>query len=102
MTKRNFWLRFPQANLAAMQAILRSGSPALLAGQLGVLQLMVSDSPYVDVSLAQTINGVTSLSSVAYPPTVTIDSVELPLRLTAPEVAAILAMPQGTEIYEGA
>ena len=104
LTKRSFWSRFPTPNFVAMQAILRSGSPALLAGQLGALQMLVSDSPYVDVTLAQTVNAVTGpqgLVSAAYPATITIDSQTLPLRLTAEQAAAILAPPVGDEAFNG-
>lgn len=104
LTKRSFWNRFPQTNLVAMQAILRSGSPALLAGQLGAMQLLVSDSPFVDVKLQQTIDsisGVSGLTSVSFPATVTIDGQVLPLRLTTEQASVILAMPVDSEVYNG-
>lgn len=104
MTKRSFWSRFPQPNFVAMQAILRSGSPALLAGQLGALQMLVSDSPFVDITLDQTVNalnGPQGLTSVAYPATVTIDGTVLPLRLTPAQAAVILAPPAGDEVFQG-
>lgn len=98
-TKRAFWSRFPQAKLVCMQSILRSGQPPLLAGQLSTLQLLVSDSPFVDVTLDQTIEGIAALSSTAYPETVTIDTIPMPLRLTTAEADSILALPTGKEIY---
>lgn len=101
LTKRAFWSRFPQLNFVAMQAILRSGSPALLAGQLGANQLLVSDSPFVDVSLAQTLQAVGGLATEAYPATVTIDGQTLPLRFTTEQAAAILALPVGDEVFNG-
>ena len=101
LTKRAFWSRFPQENLIAMQAILRSGNPALLAGLLGANQLMVSDSPFVDTALQQTINGVNMLASAAFPATITIDGTTLPLRLTAEQAAALLAPPVGDEGFAG-
>lgn len=102
LTKRSFWNRFPQANLIAMQAVLRSGTPALLAGQLGAMQLLVSDSPFVDVALAQTIDSLTGpqgLSSEAFPATVVIDGQTLPLRISSAQAAAILAPPVAEEAY---
>lgn len=99
ITKRSFWSRFPSNNLAAMQAILRSGAPALLAGRLSVLQLLVSDSPFVDLNLDQTINGINSLATVDFPETVVIDGVTLPLRLTVEESELILAAPTDIERY---
>lgn len=99
LTKRNFWNRFPQTNLTAMQAILRSGAPALLAGRLSVLQLLVSESPFVDISLPQTASGVQSLASADFPTTVDIDGVTLPLRLTQIEVDVILSTPTEDEVY---
>lgn len=104
LTKRSFWNRFPQANLVAMQAILRSGAPALLAGQLGAMQLLVSDSPFVDVKLQQTIDsisGANGLTSASFPATVTIDGQTLPLRFTTEQGNAILALPNDEEEYKG-
>jgi hypothetical protein len=98
-TKRAFWSRFPTTKLVCMQAILRSGQPPLLAGQLSTLQLLVSDSPFVDVTLDQTTEGIASLASTAYPETVSIDGTVLPLRLTAEEAANILNLPVGKEVY---
>lgn len=101
LTKRAFWSRFPEPNHTAMQAILRSGSPALLAGVLGRLETLVNESPWVDISFAQTVEGVNALGTEALPATVTIDSTVLPLRLTAEQVAALLAPPVGEEVYRG-
>lgn len=101
ITKRAFWSRFPTLNLVAMQAVLRSGSPALLAGQLGALQLLVSDSPFVDITLTQTVTSVLGLSTAAYPVTVTIDGQDLPVRLTVEQASAILAPPVGEEAFLG-
>lgn len=102
LTKRSFWNRFPQVNEVAMRAIMAQGSPALLAGQFASLNTRVESSPYVDVALQQTIDGVMLLASPAIPTTVDIDGQTLPLRLTAEQVAAILASPVGDEIYQGA
>lgn len=101
LTKRAFWSRFPQPNLVAMQAVLRSGSPALLAGQLGALQLLVSDSPFVDTTLKQTTDAVMGLATAAYPETVAIDGQPMPMRLTPEQAAAILAPPVGEEAFNG-
>lgn len=101
LTKRNFWNRFPVNNLTAMQAILRSGAPSLLAGRLSVLQLLVSESPFVDISLPQTVLGVQGLVTTDFPVTVDIDGVTLPLRLTQAQADVILAPPTPEEIYEG-
>lgn len=99
VTKRSFWNRFPIPNERAMRAIMAQGSPALLAGTFAQLQSRVDASPYVDVALKQTIDGVGELASVNVPETVTIDGMTLPLRLTAAQAAAILALPQGDEVY---
>lgn len=83
-----------------MQSILRSGSPALLAGRLSILELLVSESPYVDVSLAQTISGVQSIASTDFPATIDIEGQTLPLRLTQEQVNSILATASGSEVYK--
>ncbi len=102
LTKRNFWNRFPSTKERTMRAVMASGSPALLAGSLMQLDKRVSESPFVDVTLAQTIEGVNGLAHVSVPETLTIDGQTVPLRLTAEEVAAILALPTAEEAYTGA
>lgn len=104
LTKCAFWSRFPGPNFIAMQAILRSGAPALLAGRLGAMEVLVSDSPFVDTTLPQVVENMTGpngLTSEVFPVTVTIDGTTLPLRLTEAQAAAMLAEPVGEEIYRG-
>lgn len=90
LTKRSFWNRFPTSNEIAMRAVILTGSPALLAASLQRLQARVDASPYVDLDLPETQQGVNWLASVQVPATVTIDGTTLPLRLTADEAAAVL------------
>lgn len=99
ITKRSFWNRFPGPNEQAMRAIIAQGSPALLAGVFAQLQSRVDSSPWVDVSLAQTVEAVASLANLSVPASITIDGVTLPLRLTAEQVAGILAPPTADEAY---
>lgn len=99
LTKRSFWNRFPVANERAMRAVIASGTPALLAGTFAQLQSRVDSSPWVDVALEETIQGIRDLVAVAVPATITIDGQVLPLRLSSDQAAAILARPSQKEAY---
>lgn len=102
ITKRSFWNRFPANNEVAMRAVMNAGSPALLAASLQRLQTRVDASPYVDLLLPETIQGVYWLASEMVPPTVVIDGVTLPFRLTPEQVAAVIgATPTESEIWYG-
>ena len=101
LTKRAFWNRFPIPNERAMRAIIAQGAPALLAGTFAQLQSRVDSSPWVDVDLPQLRDALAEISSLAVPVTITIDGVTLPLRLTAAEVARIVAPPIDDEVYRG-
>ncbi|MBB5204443.1 hypothetical protein HNQ51_001757 [Inhella inkyongensis] len=102
ITRRAFWGRLPKANLWAMQSILRSGAPSLLAGRLGIHQVLVSDGPFVDLRDADTISGIGDLMSENFPLTVTLDGVTLPLRLNHEQGAAVLSEQVAErEVYRG-
>jgi hypothetical protein len=102
MTRRNFWNRFPANNEIAMRAVMNGNSPALLAAGLQRLRSRVDASPYVDLKLQETRDGVAWLASEAVPATVTIDGVMLPFRLTAAQATAILdVQPTEQEVYRG-
>lgn len=91
ITKRGFWDRFPIAKEVAMRAVILAGSPAVLAASLQRLQVRVDASPYVDLSLQETQDGVSWLASAGVPEIVTIDGSPMPLRLTSEEAASILS-----------
>jgi hypothetical protein len=102
VTKRSFWNRFPPVKETVMRAIMAQGSPALLVGGLQRLQVRVDSSPFVDLALMETRDGVSWLASAMVPLTIVIDGQTLPLRLTADEVAVILdTVPSEQEVYRG-
>lgn len=102
ITKRSFWNRFPGNNERALRAVLIMGSPVLLAAELRRLEVRVSESPYVDLELPETVNAVQMLGSPAIPATIDVEGTTLPLRLTPEEVAAILSTEIAPdELYRG-
>jgi hypothetical protein len=102
VTKRSFWNRFPMNNEIAMRAVMNGNSPALLAAGLQRLRARVDGSPHVDLKLQETREGVLWLGSTSVPTTATIDGVALPLRLTAPQVTAVLDVkPNQIEVFRG-
>ena len=103
LTKRSFWGRFPAAKERAFRAVMLAGSPILLAAGLDQLRARVSDSPYVHLQLAETVQGVNWLASTMVPETVTIEGSELPFRLTQEEAESILnPVARDDEMYKGA
>lgn len=102
ITRRSFWNRFPPAKERTMQAVMMAGSPLLLAAELRRQEKRVSDSPFVDLDLKETRDGVLMLASIAVPEAVTLDGVAHPLRLTAAEAAAVVDGPiSEVEVYRG-
>lgn len=102
ITKRAFWNRIPQANEVAMRGVLLSGTPALLAAGLERLRARVDASPYVDLALPETAQGIQWLASSGVPETVTLDGVTLPMRLTQQQAADILgAAVDQSERWQG-
>jgi hypothetical protein len=102
ITKRSFWNRFPVNNEIALRAVINSGAPAILAASLQRLQVRVDASPYVDLRLPETMDGVMWLGSDGVPATAQVDGVPLPLRLTTQQVDAILnTEPTETEVWRG-
>lgn len=93
VTKRAFWGRFPAANETAMRAVMASGQPLLVAAGLLRLNARVESSPWVDLDLDETQDGIAWVASTQVPETVTVDGQTLPLRLAPAEASQILNAP---------
>ncbi len=102
VTKRAFWNRFPAYNEMAMRAVMTAGSPQMLAAALERLKSRVDASPFVDLALQETIDGVSWLASAGVPEVVQIDGSSVPFRLTAAQADAVLNAPvAASEAYTG-
>lgn len=97
ITKRSFWNRFPQYNEIAMRAVMLSGTPVLFAASLERLKARVDSSPFVDLNLQETIDGVLWLTTVNVPEYVDLSGTLLPVRLTQEQANAILNDPISDE-----
>jgi hypothetical protein len=90
ITKNSFWNRFPKNKEIALRAIMKGNYSEMLSGALLRLNSRVDSAPYVDLNYQDTIDGVNALANEDIPEFVTLDAMQVPLRLTLAEADFIL------------
>lgn len=104
ITKRSFWNRLPVYNELAMRAVIRGGvaGSEVLGASLARLAARIESSPYVDLQLGETVDGLWWLASTQVPATVLVDGQAMPLRLTVEQAEAVLTTPPtDSEVWRG-